>query len=124
MLHHIALGARDVEEVAAFYEEMLGLRELRRHHRDDGTLRSIWLELGEGVLMVEATSGERRRVDGVGRGLFLLALRAIPGERQRAEERLERGGYPIESRTEHTCYFRDPEGNRVALSDYPLDHRD
>lgn len=41
--HHVALKAHDVERVGAFYREVLGLAELRRWFRDDGTLRSIWL---------------------------------------------------------------------------------
>ena len=30
-------------------------------------------------------------------------------------------GITIEARTGYTSYLRDPEGNRVALSNYPLD---
>jgi len=119
-LHHLALGARDVERVASFYRDLLGLREVTRHHEPGGRLRSIWLDLGGPVLMVERTEEPARRVEGVGAGPFLLALTAEPEMRDALVRSLPAAGFPIESRTEHTLYFRDPEGNRVALSCHPL----
>lgn len=119
-LHHIALGARDVEGVAAFYAEAFGLEELRRHDDEAGALRSIWLDLGGGlILMVERTDQGGRRVEGVGAGPFLLAIAIAPQERGALEAHLERLGAPVETRTAFTSYLRDPEGNRVAISHYP-----
>ena len=106
-LHHLALGAEDVE---------LGLDEVARHLHDDGTLRSIWLSLGgASVLMVEPAEQGRSDVPHHSQGLFLLALKATPDRSAAVLAELE-----PESRTRHTQYFRDPEGNRFALSDYPL----
>jgi len=118
--HHVALGARDLERVAAFYRDLLGLREVSRHHEPCGRLRSIWLDLGGPVLMIEQTGEPPRRVLGVGTGFFLVALAAGPSDRVALERTLTMAGFPVESRTEHTIYLRDPEGNRVALSGYPL----
>ena len=118
-LHHLALGARDVEVVARWYGEVFGLPEVSRHHYDDGTLRSVWLQADELVLMVEHTD-ESRRVDGVGAGPFLLAFQVDATERRALEQRLESSGNAIEARTEHSSYGRDPEGNRVAISSYPM----
>jgi glyoxylase I family protein len=118
-LHHLALGARDVERVATFYRDVLGLNEIARHHRGDGTLRSIWLDLGGAILMIEATAEAPRRVEGVGAGPFLLALRAPASHRIELERALEAAGSAIESRTDFTSYARDPEGNRVAISSHP-----
>jgi catechol 2,3-dioxygenase-like lactoylglutathione lyase family enzyme len=119
-LHHLALGARDLERVAAFYRDLLGLREVCRHHEPGGGLRSIWLDLGGPVLMIERTEEPARLVQGVGAGPFLLALAAEPAERVSLERSLAASGFPVEARTEHTIYVRDPEGNRVALSSCPL----
>lgn len=119
-LHHVALGARDVERVAAFYRDVLGLEERVRHDDDAGRLRSIWLALGDdAVLMIERTEQSLRRVDGVGAGPFLLALSCTPAERGALEGAVERAGSAIESRTAFTSYARDPEGNRVAFSHHP-----
>jgi catechol 2,3-dioxygenase-like lactoylglutathione lyase family enzyme len=120
MLHHIALGARDVERVAAFYADLFELSEKTRHHYDDGSLRSVWLDIDSTILMVEHTEAPERRVEGVGAGPFLLAFAvADEAERRALEGRVEALGSPIEERTGFSSYFRDPEGNRVAVSHYP-----
>lgn len=118
-LHHVALGARDVARVAAFYREVFALAEVARHLDDEGALRSIWLELGGALLMVERTREPGREVEGVGSGPFLLAFAIRPEERVALEARLAAAGAPVESRTGYTSYARDPEGNRVAVSHYP-----
>lgn len=117
-LHHLALGAQDPERVAAFYRDVLGLEELRRFVLDDSRVRSVWLDLGGAVLMVERTDAGSRRVDGIGAGPFLIAVTGAGGVDDHAR-RLEEAGVVVEARTEHTCYARDPEGNRVAVSSYP-----
>ena len=115
-LHHLALGADDVESLAAFYRDTLGLAEVERHLHGDGSLRSIWLGLGDGsVLMVEPYEQDRQDVAHHSRGLFLLALQMPAEQRADVESELD-----VEQRTKHTSYFRDPEGNRFAISDYPL----
>ncbi|MEB2310848.1 MAG: VOC family protein [Sorangiineae bacterium] len=118
-LHHLALGARDVRRVSAFYRDVLGLRELAEHRDDAGELRSVWLDLGGAWLMIERTAAQPRRVDGVGAGPFLLAVRVAPDQREALERRLANAEAPIEARTEFSSYARDPEGNRVAISHYP-----
>jgi catechol-2,3-dioxygenase len=112
----VALGARDPERLAGFYRDVLGLPEKARHHHADGRLRSVWLDLGGAILMVEETSQSREPVDGVGRGLFLLAVCCTAEERPALERALADAGSPIEARTAHTSYARDPEGNRIAVS--------
>lgn len=124
-VHHIALGARDVATLAAFYRFALGLTEAARHHRPDGSLRSVWLRLdptGESMLMVEADEGAGASGDDAGSprpGWFLVAFAAADAEhRAELERALERAGCPIEARSAATSYARDPEGNRIALSVY------
>jgi catechol-2,3-dioxygenase len=106
--------------MAAFYAMALGLREVSRQRDADGAVRSIWLDLCGGVLMIERTTRVREKVHGVDAGLFLIAFRITPSERVDFESRLAAHACPVESTTEHTSYFRDPEGNRFAVSSYPL----
>lgn len=119
--HHLAVQVRDVERVAAFYREVLGLAEITRYHRDDGSLRSVWLSVtGEpdashGFIAVEAASeGARGAL-----GFSMLALRIDPGERASVEQALVARGVAIEKQTGWTLYVRDPEGNLVGLSHHP-----
>lgn len=118
-LHHLALGTTDVERLAAFYRELVGLREVARHADPRGELRSIWLDLGGTLLMIERTEEPPRRVDGIGTGLFLLAFRVSPAGRRQLEVVLEENGHVIEARTAFTSYSRDVDGNRVAFSHHP-----
>jgi catechol 2,3-dioxygenase-like lactoylglutathione lyase family enzyme len=122
--HHLAIQVRDVERVTAFYREVLGFSELKRHYRADGSLRSVWVEVpGGGFLALEEVSGEPE--PGPFRnerpGLFLLAFRIPRSARAGAVETFARAGVPLENETKWTLYVRDPEGNRVALSHHPED---
>jgi catechol 2,3-dioxygenase-like lactoylglutathione lyase family enzyme len=119
-LHHLALGTSQVEDLARFYRELFGLVETARRLSPDGGLHSIWLDLGGALLMIERTSSETRHVEGIGQGLFLIAFRVSPAERSRLESELERRGHAIESRTAYSSYSRDPDGNRIAISHYPV----
>lgn len=123
--HHVAVQVKDLEAVAAFYREVLGLPELERHHGAEGLLRSIWLDAGGGGFLAlervgtaPAPAPEFR--DGRP-GIFLVALRIRAVDRARVRAELERRGVPLVHETRWTLYVRDPEGNRVALSHHPDD---
>jgi glyoxylase I family protein len=118
-LHHVAVGTRDVERLAAFYREVFGLTERGRFTDTLGRLRSIWLDLCGPILMIERTDEPPRRVQTLGAGPFLLAFTIAPSERVAFEAALGRAGAAIEQRTEFSSYARDPDGNRVAVSHYP-----
>ena len=120
-LHHLALGTQDVARLARFYRDVLELRELKRHLHADGTLRSVWLDLGGPILMLEPTEEAPRSVMGVGAGPFLIALSVESALRPAFEARLLEVGCGIESRTQWTSYARDPDGNRIALSSFPVE---
>lgn len=121
-LHHVALGAEHVEKLAQFYEDVLGLKRLQTHRFENGSVRSVWLDLEPGVLMIEPAerSGEDLAPMQMGNGPFLLAFRFAPEERAALRDRLSAHGISLEGRTEHTDYFRDLENNRIGVSSYPL----
>jgi hypothetical protein len=121
VLHHLAVGTRRVELLARFYRDVLELREVERHLHADGSLRSVWLDLGGALLMIELSEEPPRHVEGVGAGPFLIALAVSRHEQPRFEQQLAQAGVTIESRTDWSVYARDPDGNRVALSAYPLE---
>lgn len=120
-LHHLALGARNVAALAAFYQQTFELPELRRHYYDDGRLRSIWLDVGGPILMIEDTEDGERNVRGVGAGPFLLAFRSDAEQGEALVQRLEDRDIEVEACSDYTIYFRDPENNRVAISSYSFD---
>lgn len=124
VLHHLALGTRDVARLSRFYTDVLGLREVTRHLHSDGSLRSIWLDLGGALLMIEPSEEPPRHVSGVGSGPFLIAVAVSAEDRPAFESRLQLSGAAIESRSEFTSYARDPDGNRIAISCYAWPEHD
>lgn len=122
--HHLAIQVRDLEGAVRFYSSVLGLPEIQRHLREDGTARSIWLSLpGGGFLALEQASGapldQPFRTEKP--GLHLLALRIDPTDRFSVVAELEAKGVPIVHQTRWTLYVQDPEGNRIGLSHHPTE---
>lgn len=120
--HHVAVQVRDVARVAAFYVERLKLPELQRFHREDGSLRSIWVATSSsarpeaGFIAIEEI---RPQTPPGALGYSMVALRIEAGQRKAIVEELARAGLPIERETAWTMYLRDPEGNLVGLSHHP-----
>jgi glyoxylase I family protein len=121
--HHAAIEARDVEKVAAFFRDVLGLPEVTRHFRPDGSLRSIWLAAasdappGSPFIAVEASTHGMP----AGAGWFMVALSIAAVDRASIRKLLVERGVPIEKETRWTFFVKDPEGNLVGLSHYPHD---
>jgi len=112
-LHHLALRTHDVERLLAFYRDWLELSIAR-----DKRPASVWLALEhDAVLMIERAESDEPAIAQGSRELVALAV--TPADRRCARERLLAAGM-LEAETEHTLYFRDPDGRRVALSSYPL----
>ncbi|MDP2270814.1 MAG: VOC family protein [Archangium sp.] len=122
--HHVAVQVRDVARVAAFYTELLQLPELKRFHRPDGSLRSIWVGTGTAQAQTQggfiAVEGAEAGVSGA-IGFSMVALRIEASQRRTIVEELARRGLPLERETGWTLYVRDPEGNLVGLSHHPDD---
>lgn len=114
-LHHLALRTPDLGRLRAFYEGALGLPVVT-----DATPRSVWLGAGGAVVMLEASEPGEPGIPALSREFVAFAIE--PDERAAWEARLARAGVAIEARTEHTLYFRDPDGRRVGVSSYPLVH--
>ncbi len=123
--HHLAVQVKDVERVAAFYRDVLGLSEAKRFHRDDGSLRSVWLavaatDLSRGFIAVEHLPTGTQRIE-PSLGASMIALRIDPLRRQAVIDALTARGVPIVKQTGWTLYVHDPEGTLVGLSHHPFD---
>src|SRR5262245_59074331 len=115
-VHHIAVKVRDLGRSEAFYAGVLGLPVLRRHDDDEGNPRSVWLDLGGAILMIELTAEEKEVSP---HGWHCVALSIDPDDRERWRARLVSAGSPMIRETDFTIYAHDPDGALVALSHYP-----
>jgi len=116
-LHHLALRVADVERSLGFYAGLLGLEELERWPEGGGGWRSAWLQLSDGVLMLERNL---RGGPSAGSGhLLTLSIDSLA----EWEARLAGAGAAIVDRTEATLYLLDPDGHRVGLSVFRFSER-
>jgi catechol 2,3-dioxygenase-like lactoylglutathione lyase family enzyme len=113
-LHHIALRTARVDETLRFYTTLLGLSIVR-----DQRPRSVWLGLSDGALLMIEASGTEEPAVPVG-SLDLLAFRVSPDEKAAIRERAKHTRC-YDGETEHTVYFRDPDGRRLGISTFPLE---
>lgn len=111
-VHHVALRVADCERAVAFYGDLLGLPERRRMH-EGARLRAVWLQAGDALLMLERSLRGAGTAEGSG---HLLAFAV--DDLELWERRLSEAGVPIDDRTAHTLYVRDPDGHRVGFSDF------
>lgn len=120
-LHHLALRVADPVRSARFYGEALGLDVVAEHVGEDGAVRSVWLALGDAVLMLERDiklhgPSDLMELPGpTGSGHVLVVAVA---ELAAAEARIRAAGAEVADRTAYTLYFRDPDGHRVGVSVY------
>jgi glyoxylase I family protein len=113
-IHHVALRVADPSRSLAFYGGVLRLPEVRRFE-EGGVLRSIWLQAGAAVVMLERTLKGRGVGEGSGHVLALSVAALAPWE-----DRLRAAGIAVDDRTGSTLFVRDPDGHRVGLSVFPL----
>ncbi len=121
-LHHAAVACVDLGRCEAFYRDVLGLAVLRRWPAAGGQGdRSVWLSTGAGFLALERADHpvEEGPFEHVPAGWHVVALAIRRADRGAWERRLAGAGVRLARRTPFSLFFRDPEGNRVALSHWP-----
>ncbi|MBX3228161.1 MAG: VOC family protein [Labilithrix sp.] len=107
-IHHLALRTDDLAALERFYAGVLGLAITRRNPR------SLWLDAGGTILMLEERDPDEPRIDPTTKELLCFALPPAARDRFATSPEIE-----VEARTDFTLYFRDPDGRRIAVSSYP-----
>jgi catechol 2,3-dioxygenase-like lactoylglutathione lyase family enzyme len=112
-VHHLALRTADLARLERFYVEALGLAVIRR----DGGGRSIWLDAGGTIVMLERRDDGEPGVPAGSKELVAFAV--APETRALCIDRLTKAGVAVEGSTGFSLYVRDPDGRRVGVSSYP-----
>ena len=88
---------------------------------DGGGDRSVWLSAGQGFLALERASRpvEEEPFEDAPAGWQVVALTIAHADRGAWERRLLGAGVRLARRSPFSLFFRDPEGNRVALTHWP-----
>ncbi|MCW7471004.1 VOC family protein [Leptospira kanakyensis] len=108
MIHHIAIGTPDPSHLAAFYLKIPGAKQIQEFHYPSGLLRSVWIEFGQVILMLE--EGEKKSSRAL---VFSLT------ENEKSDWIQFLTQIEIQNKTEYTVYFLDTDGNLLGLSNYP-----
>jgi catechol 2,3-dioxygenase-like lactoylglutathione lyase family enzyme len=109
-IHHLALRTRDVSRLESFYVRVCDFKIRKR----DETRGSVWLDLRSAVLMIEQADEDEPQVPPGSKELMAFAVDDVEIWRKR----LAALGIDVEAETQHTLYFRDPDGRRIAVSNY------
>jgi glyoxylase I family protein len=112
-IHHLAFRTGDLARLERFYVGALGLAVVRRQEP-----RSIWLDAGGSLVMLEARDADEPAHPTESKELVAFAI--APDARPLVSGRLTRAGVTVEASTEFTLYVRDPDGRRIGLSSYPV----
>ncbi len=116
MIHHVSVGAADLETVGRFYDAVLGALGWRRHI--DGQDVIAW-----GIVRPVFFASSRHGAGG-GTGHVCFTANAIPAVKAAWEGGCAAGGSndgapgprPEYGATYYSAYLVDPEGNRVEVA--------
>lgn len=107
-IHHIALGTESVSEMANFYSKIPGLQKEREFlYEGEERLRSVWILAGSTRIMIEDGKKQASRAL-----VFPLKRESKWREFLEIQELLDG--------TQFTLYFKDTDGNRLGVSNYPV----
>jgi catechol 2,3-dioxygenase-like lactoylglutathione lyase family enzyme len=114
--HHTAMRVRDLEKVLTFYQEVVGLKELRRQG-DPARPTGVFLPAIQLIRAESQDVAEKGVLDHI--GLIVQNLDEIVANLKKNGVDLERPvnevRRPDGSVGARTAFFRDVEGNRIEL---------
>ena len=121
---HSAIRARDAETTANFYKDILGFREAFRMYREDGSLSTIYLYVGEGGFLEIFEGGIKETpldFSSIGYCHCCYEVDDIEKVYQAVQEKGAPIDVPLRTGMAKCLLFytHDPDGNAVELMELP-----
>jgi catechol 2,3-dioxygenase-like lactoylglutathione lyase family enzyme len=128
---HINIRVADLDRALRFYQEVIGLPEVRRNTRRDGSPSLVALRAGSAIVFLQPASGYTPPADPRQSGLdhYSLEIEQTPGGPDAFAAWLREQGVPIDEgpvkrNGAHgdgtSIYVQDPDGHRIELKQYNL----
>ncbi len=128
-LDHLNLRVADLERALSFYGGVLGMREVRRNSRADGSVSLVALRAGNCVVFLQPSPGYAPPADDKDSGLDHYSLEIEAHDPEALAVHLRAHGVPIATGPAKrwgghgdgtSIYVRDPDGHEVELKQYNL----
>src|SRR5688500_998917 len=128
-LDHLNLRVADLDRALAFYGGVLGMREVRRNTRADGSVSLVALRAGNCVVFLQPSAGYTPPQDETQSGLDHYSLEIEAHDPEALAAYLRSRDVPIVTGPVKrwgghgdgtSIYVRDPDGHEVELKQYNL----
>lgn len=126
-IDHAAISVRDLEKSKAFYCDVLGLKVSGREHQKPGV--EYFLDCGTSLigLIQGDPNGRVHKLEDAGLGGNHVGFRVETADFDRAVEELKTRKVEItfikKRERSWSCYFLDPDGNKLEITAWPLEDR-
>ena len=128
-LDHLNLRVADLDRALAFYSDVLGMREVKRNTRADGSVSLVALRAGNCVVFLQPSPGYIAPADDKDSGLDHYSLEIEAHDPEALADYLRAHNVqivtgPVKRWGAHgdgtSIYVRDPDGHEVELKQYNL----
>ena len=123
-LGHLAIRAKDIEETAKFYREVIGFKEaFRMHHLEGGRLGCIYIYIAPSQFIEIFPDGNGEQAENNNIGIKHICIEV--DNAAKFQEELRARGAPIDTelKTGHSkCiqfWTHDPDGNKIEFMELP-----
>ena len=124
-IDHVAVNVRDLDKSLKFYTEILGLKISGRENQKSGI--EYFLDCGPSLIgLIQGSESEgKHHFDNGGVGANHFSFRIKTEDFDKAVEALKERGVSIDffkkREKSWSVYFRDPDGNKLELTAWPLE---